>query len=52
MYILFFFNLSFLVQSLFVLGYCPSLRVKILALHVAPAFQQLVKQTIISVVRC
>ena len=30
------------------LGYCPSPHVSLSVLHVAPAFQQLAKQTIIS----
>jgi hypothetical protein len=36
------------VQGLLVLGYCPSPHVILCVLHVAPAFQELAKQTIIS----
>ena len=41
-----------LVQGLLVLGYCPSPYATLRVLHVAPAFQGLAKQTIISFVGC
>ena len=40
------------VQGLLVLGYCPSPHVILWVPHVVPAFQELVKQTIISFVGC
>jgi hypothetical protein len=39
-------------QGLLVLGYCPSARVTLCVLHVAPKFHELAKQTIISSVGC
>jgi hypothetical protein len=40
------------VQGLLVLGYCPSPHVILWVLHVAPAFQELAKQTIVSFIGC
>ena len=40
------------VQGLLVIGYCPSPYVMLWVLHVAPAFQKIAKQAIISFVGC
>lgn len=40
------------VQGLLMFGYCPSPHVMLWVLHVAPASQELVKQTLISFVGC